>query len=547
MTCPRSLAFLGIALAVGSVGSSAALVAAGRPASFTHRRGETFDLVVATGQTLIVDTNQAVLADVHGQVLTFDGGDIFLDSLEVKFGGTIVGQGPNPLRFFINNNVKVAGTIRVSGGDAKNIVDLGAAATDHQFGGAGGSGGGDGGAGSPDLTQSNAKGGNGFGSKNAPNGGGEGGEASLWALTSQGTPCQDPEDSHGAGGGGGSFANLGLPGGPGTDAPFNLGMCVVTKGKSAVDPTRGAKGGRPGLSPFTNDDPLDNYLGLTIGRVGLASAGSTQTTLRVREFQFTTADVGRFIGFHRTNGTWDVINKTKLMVRRISALNSDGSVKLDFSMPSSIQAGDSFVVYGAGDSRAGELTKLSGGQGGGAGGTSIPSLSFPNPNYVTDRQGPGGGGGGGVLEIYCYGPIDLNGGQIRASGGNGATAAWTTEYNWGGGSGGGSGGLVRIQSAVSIQASPAIIEAVGGKPGSGLASGVADPLPPYNAVGLGHGGQGGMGIVQLHAPFDSAGVPAITFMPGLPAGTNIIPAPILGIPEFVDDPIRQRELWFGIK
>ena len=109
----RVLSIVGVGL-FATIGVVAARASAARPGRLAPR-DSTFDLVVNTGVTLIIDTTSATLTDSHGQVLTFAGGDIFLDSLEVKNGGLILGQGPNPLRFFVNNSVKIGGSIRVNG------------------------------------------------------------------------------------------------------------------------------------------------------------------------------------------------------------------------------------------------------------------------------------------------------------------------------------------------------------------------------------------------------------------------------------------------
>jgi hypothetical protein len=559
----RVLSIVGVGL-FATIGVVAARASAARPGRLAPR-DSTFDLVVNTGVTLIIDTTSATLTDSHGQVLTFAGGDIFLDSLEVKNGGLILGQGPNPLRFFVNNSVKIGGSIRVNGQDAKDVNTLLTAGVLHQFGGKGTCSGGDGGTGNPDITQSSAKGGNGSGAKNAADLGGKGGESSLVAVstTQPQTPCFEAEDYHPAGGGGGSYATTGEAGFDGTNGPYDMGGCKVADGKSAVDPTHHPLGGAAGALAFTNNSGTDDYLGLALQRKGVAAAGSTQTIIVPAGAGFVASDAGRYIGLVRKVGSWEdgspfciaapdnpyACPRNKYVMRRISQVNLDGSAHLQFQTTAPIQAGDEYMVFGSGPLVAGELSKLRGGEGGGAGGNAIPSQTFPNPNYAqADHCGAGGGGGAGVLEIYCLGPVDLKIGTLFANGGRGAAGENTIGLDRiGGGSGGGSGGMIRVQSAVSIDTTSCNLNAVGGERGPGAFGSKMDPVLPTNAQGLGHGGRGGMGVVQLHAPFDDNGLPAIVFGFGMPAGTNFLPAPILGVPEFSEDALRQRQLWFGIK
>jgi hypothetical protein len=146
------------------------------------------------------------------------------------------------------------------------------------------------------------------------------------------------------------------------------------------------------------------------------------------------------------------------------------------------------------------------------------------------------------------GAVDLKTATISANGGRGAVGESTIGFGpIGGGSGGGSGGMIRIQSALSIDTTNMTLNAVGGARGAGAYNSKTDPVVPTKAPGIGHGGRGGLGVIQLHAPFDINGIPMITFGAGMPAGTNFLPAPILGVPEFSSDPLRERQLWFGIK
>jgi hypothetical protein len=551
-----TIAFGALGVLLCFITGSPALTAAG---AYRTPKGLPFDIVVNNGQTLIIDTNTQQLTDANGQTLTFENGDIFVDSLFVNAGGKIVGQGPNSLRFFAANFVVVQGTIDVSGKNATNVSTLLTAGVLTQPGGKGTCGGGDGGTGNPDTTQSSAKGGAGFGPKNVALGGGDGGESSLVNLSAAGAPCFESEDRQPAGGGGGSFTTLGEAGFDGTNTNYTIGACSVANGKSAVDPLHQPKGGAPGPLPFSNASALDNYLGYSQFAPGVASGLSGSIVLVSAAGPLPQAYNGRYVGLYRKNGTWNdgsifcliapndesVCPKAKYVLSRIVQITGLGEAFINPPTPVPIQAGDQFVVYCEGGATSGELSKLRGGEGGGAGGNNIENTTFPNPNYAfQDKSGAGGGGGGGILEIYCYGSIDIGSAAILARGGNGAAGENSIGLDRvAGGSGGGSGGMIRIQTAAGMSITSATIAANGGLRGPGLNDGISDALPPSTADGLGHGGRGGKGILQLNAPVGADGNPVIV---GLAAFVSN-PSPILGIPEFTNDSARQRALWYGIK
>jgi hypothetical protein len=142
----------------------------------------------------------------------------------------------------------------------------------------------------------------------------------------------------------------------------------------------------------------------------------------------------------------------------------------------------------------GELAAPRGGSGGGAGGNSIFSSTFPNPNWSTtaDEKGSGGAGGGGLLivraQLVEVGPL----GKVTVDGGRGGTGENTSGLNCiGGGSGGGSGGMF-VLSARRVDlsaASAACLSSLGGDGGRGANN---------QASGIGGGGDGGPGLIQLH-------------------------------------------------
>jgi hypothetical protein len=145
--------------------------------------------------------------------------------------------------------------------------------------------------------------------------------------------------------------------------------------------------------------------------------------------------------------------------------------------------------------RRGELLRIHAGAGGGTGGDSITSRSFPPPGLVP--EGGGGGGGGGALHIRALGRIVFGPlGRIRANGGRGGRRIIASQLDiiTAACGGSGSGGHVILESAEAI-------DFTGGGPGV--------PVQPWvQAIGGprviqvpsqgGAGGAGGPGVVQLH-------------------------------------------------
>jgi hypothetical protein len=139
---------------------------------------------------------------------------------------------------------------------------------------------------------------------------------------------------------------------------------------------------------------------------------------------------------------------------------------------------------------AGELSKATGGSGGGAGGdaTRVPvNGSYPPPLiYVDQDKGAGGGGGAGALTILALGDIKVTStGKISAIGGHGSGGENTSGVNRiGGGSGGGSGGHLILQTASRIDLSsvPTGFKGIDARGGQG---------------GVGAGDNGGAGSFEL--------------------------------------------------
>jgi hypothetical protein len=142
----------------------------------------------------------------------------------------------------------------------------------------------------------------------------------------------------------------------------------------------------------------------------------------------------------------------------------------------------------------GELPFPNGGRGGGAGGDSYMTSSFPPTPYLSGSMNKGaGGGGGGGLAILVTPRFEISGdGVVRCNGGNGAAGENTNGFDHiGGGSGGGSGGMLIVQAGLIDlhAANPRCLTALGGRGGPG-----ANDV--HHTTGA--GGDGGPGIIQFH-------------------------------------------------
>ena len=165
----------------------------------------------------------------------------------------------------------------------------------------------------------------------------------------------------------------------------------------------------------------------------------------------------------------------------------------------------------------GELPLLMGGQGGGGGGDMSSSCAILDPNFVNDSKGGGGGGAGGALLVaslrrVIVGPT----GRISCDGGNGGGGEQAGSNNQGGGGGGGSGGMLALFALGGIELhvkgetyrngdAEFVLSADGGVGAQGNFAGIPIAgkypagLPSYGSLPA--GGYGGLGIIQLVAPF----------------------------------------------
>ncbi len=438
---------------------------------FTGTGGPTpqFDWVILANTTAFLDTvSDQIIGGENGAPEAIEnvvGGVVDVRNLVIEEGAVLRIQGRNPLRINATGDVIIRGTLDISGFNAKNVVSLDTG-NQPEAGGIGAGGGGNGGAASTVTNNSTPVGQTGFGPGQVPDLGGKGGESSYSPVNANNVEKRRP-----GGGGGGRFAPD-VPDDPDfgpdqlaqltekTMVPDAYGM-KARKGFNGAPDALGAltdaltpQGGDPGVGPFADGDSTNDFWG--------------------------------------TRPVADTVNGGTLFIH-------------------------------------GELTGLTAGYGGGGGGDASAAMTFPTPNWsiASDEKGGGGGAGGGGLHIKAIGDIVFGAsGQILCRGGRGATGENTNFIDHiGGGGGGGSGGHVVLETASKIDftdgsptntgaygTNPFMTEAgdpypLGGRPrilangGDGATigdntPGMGDTMP----VGLGYGGDGGPGVIQLHVP-----------------------------------------------
>lgn len=417
-----------------------------------------FDWKIKSGEIVIFNTvSTTITSDPPVFTQTFVNGLVDVRDFTIEQGGRLVVVGPNPMVLCASGTVTIDGKLSVDGSDSVGVVTLNTTNLP-EVGAAGQGGGGAGGTGSPLTTMSSPAGGNGFGAFGVPDGGGQGGETG-WSTT----PLTVAR--RGAGGGGGSF---------GANQKTLLG------GVGLFDQQRIGLDAEPGF----DNDQADNG---ALSGPGAAHGGA----VGARPFL-------------------------------------DGTARNDFfgTMVVHQPGGRDTAIHG-------ELRQPWAGAGGGAGGDAsrVDGTTFPGTfTSFNDEKGAGGGGGAGSVRILALGPIVFGpNGEVTANGGSGGGGENTLFLNRvGGGSGGGSGGHVILETAAHIDLSQVIGEALrarGGQGGAGRvdvggatigAGGAIKETQPeqdacpdgYPSSGpnacLGHingaGGDGGPGIIQLHAP-----------------------------------------------
>lgn len=458
--------------------------------NFDWKIGNDLPLSQSNHPIVVLDTTFSIIQNDSQTVQqTVINGIVDVRNLTVTASGTLKIVGPNPCKILVSGLARIDGEINIEGNDNGGVATINTTSIPEP-GAAGQGGGGRGGTGSPLTMQSSPRGGTGFGAFGATDAGGGGGESGFRATW--------PSDSFDGnrrpgGGGGGRF-------GPDFLRPMN----VV-----------------PGyLNP--NECPDQGVIGLDAERGFKGSPLATGAVTGAVPPQGGAAGPRPFSDGNAGNDYW-------------------GTMRL-----------------ATGGLIAGELPQPWAGAGGGGGGNAIVSNSFPTTPFDPngDEKGAGGGGAGGSITILALDDIRFGPrGRINASGGTGgggenSTGGGITRI--GGGSGGGSGGHIVLQTARLIDMSAFVtttgvnmpaggLYALGGQGGAGRddlggahANGMQSPpqfdaLPPNsyphitapcgvisgqagytfnNLVGNSDpatvvacaGGDGGPGLIQLHAP-----------------------------------------------
>jgi hypothetical protein len=476
----------------------------------------------------VLDTTITLITNsTHTAQQTVINGQVEVRNLTIWSNGRLVVQGPNPCIIHASGSVTIEGKLIVKGNNNRGVTSFNTANIPEP-GSAGQAGGGRGGTGSPLTTQSDPQGSPGFGAFDSPGTGGGGGES---GYSDGGINSRRP-----GGGGGGALR---------------------------VDVLR--------PSPNPNACPEQFVIGLD------AERGFNGT---IGDANFTTSGAISGPGQQPQGGA--------VGQRPFIDVDINGAPNVENDFWGTLITQDDRKILG-------ELLQPWAGAGGGAGGDSVKSATFPQVPFsvLLNQKGAGGGGGGGCLLIFARGDIKLiDFGSIDASGGTGGGGENTNGINRvGGGSGGGSGGHIVLQTASKLDLSevkalapyPSAqaggIYALGGQGGEGMfglggaqANGVAttplkDALPPNhypsnypgdtsndgpcavagNTVGnlgaggagpvdvvYGCGGDGGPGVIQLHAPSLDHILPPVSLRIDL--GYVVKPPPVGSVPETVHSP-----------
>jgi len=330
-------------------------------------------LAVAQGPSFVAPAGETVLNTAFTQVVTttgpinVSGGLFFFDTVTIPAGATVVGTGPNPMIWVVNDMI-VDGRLSADGGDGARVDTLSSA----QFaksGGVGGPAGGNGGAGTPATTAQSLYGQSGFGPGNAPGLGGRGGLLSFVAACGRGS-----------GGGGGSFATAGdpwfrTPAGTGTSflqRAGNGGMgCLGVSGSA----NRTLLPGTAGPVRFVDARPDNDFFGL-----GYDFAAQ----------QFVQGELSSLTGGAGGGGGGDMSNDNTLF---------SSNWPLDASGGGGGGGGGCLVIVALNRIVVGDTGSITANGGHGGGGEQAGS---------SNKGGGGGGGSGGLLILVAANEIELH-------------------------------------------------------------------------------------------------------------------------------------------
>jgi hypothetical protein len=226
-----------------------------------------FDWVVRAGDVVNFDTtSQPIVGGPNGlptAIQNTANGILDVRHLIIEAGAQVRVQGPNPMRINATGDVRILGTLDISGFPAKDVATLDTG-NQTEVGGAGVGGAGTGGKASENVTGPTPRGGTGQGPFRQANLGGQGGEMGVSNAPPTSNEGNTRDKRRPGGGGGGRFStdwigvltvgNLSTAAGPGTDGhPEAVG---------AVTGVVPARGGQPGDGPFIDVDPNNDFFGV---------------------------------------------------------------------------------------------------------------------------------------------------------------------------------------------------------------------------------------------------------------------------------------------
>ncbi|HEX6885447.1 MAG TPA: Ig-like domain-containing protein [Planctomycetota bacterium] len=229
-----------------------------------------FDWVVRTGDIFNFDTTAtSIVGGPNGVPTSVQNtalGVVDVRNLVIEAGAEVRVQGPNPLRINATGEVRILGTLDLSGFNAKDVSTLDTG-NQVESGGAGTAGAGRGGFANENTSGPTPRGGPGQGPFRQAGLGGQGGEMGVSNLPPTSNDGNTRDTRRPGGGGGGGFAwnwpedevvtvatGFTTQAGPGTSGhPLSVG---------AVSGLIPARGGSPGAGPFLDESDENDFLGV---------------------------------------------------------------------------------------------------------------------------------------------------------------------------------------------------------------------------------------------------------------------------------------------
>lgn len=468
--------------------------------------GGNFDWIVRSGQTVLLDTSADQIrggpGGIETTVQTVINGVIDVRNMTVEQGGRLLFAGPNTVTILASGFVEIRGFVGCNGGDNPGVKTLNTT-NQPEPGAVGNAGGGTGGTGSFLTSQSTPRGGAAFGAFQRAGFGGGGGETSYAPGSI--------DRRRGAGGGGGRFGKdvrYIAPGGEFVRCQSLIGFDAEPGfpggdgGTGAISQTMRAQGGTLGPFPFFDQFDDNDFLGvmrtapvlggggqvlepsrLIIGELTRVWAGAgggaggdavSASTFPVTPFNPSGDEKGS--GGGGGAGGIQILAIGEIRIRPTGELRADGG-------------------YGGAGENSIFFDRIGGGGGGGSGGHLVLSSAA---RIIVEAEAPEGTGFNQAQAFYTDPPAQLRhplrpvsamGGQ----GGAGKDDACGANANG-----------VRDWKVDAIPASAfeglTTVPPLGNTPNNAtfLACNNGSPNDPEGTT-PGAGGDGGPGIIQMHA------------------------------------------------